>query len=209
MGKVKIKKADVWIDMTPMSDVMVLLLTFFMLTSSFVKYESVKVNTPGSIMETKVPENNVLSILIDKHGKVFLGMDKPGDFTNVLTTMTDQFGIQLNGQQLETFRTATNVGVPMDEIPALLSLDDTKLNEYMATKGIPTDSIEKDGQKGMSEFQLWVQAARDNNGPDMKLALKADADTPYGVVKKVMSELQDMSENRYYLITSYKKQQED
>ncbi|MCI5916143.1 MAG: biopolymer transporter ExbD [Bacteroidales bacterium] len=209
MGKVKIKKADVWIDMTPMSDVMVLLLTFFMLTSTFVKNEAVKVNTPGSIMETKVPENNVLSILIDKHGKVFLGMDKPGDFTNVLTTMTDQFGIQLNGQQLETFRTATNVGVPMDEIPALLSLDDTKLNEYMATKGIPTDSIEKDGQKGMSEFQLWVQAARDNNGPDMKLALKADADTPYGVVKKVMSELQDMSENRYYLITSYKKQQED
>ena len=209
MGKVKIKKAHVWIDMTPMSDVMVLLLTFFMLTSTFVKNEAVKVNTPGSIMETKVPENNVLSILIDKHGKVFLGMDKPGDFTNVLTTMTDQFGIQLNGQQLETFRTATNVGVPMDEIPALLSLDDTKLNEYMATKGIPTDSIEKDGQKGMSEFQLWVQAARDNNGPDMKLALKADADTPYGVVKKVMSELQDMSENRYYLITSYKKQQED
>ena len=209
MGKVKIKKADVWIDMTPMSDVMVLLLTFFMLPSTFVKNEAVKVNTPGSIMETKVPENNVLSILIDKHGKVFLGMDKPGDFTNVLTTMTDQFGIQLNGQQLETFRTATNVGVPMDEIPALLSLDDTKLNEYMATKGIPTDSIEKDGQKGMSEFQLWVQAARDNNGPDMKLALKADADTPYGVVKKVMSELQDMSENRYYLITSYKKQQED
>ena len=209
MGKVKIKKADVWIDMTPMSDVMVLLLTFFMLTSTFVKNEAVKVNTPGSIMETKVPENNVLSILIDKHGKVFLGMDKPGDFTNVLSTMTEQFGIQLNGQQLETFRTATNVGVPMDEIPALLSLDDTKLNEYMATKGIPTDSIEKDGQKGMSEFQLWVQAARDNNGPDMKLALKADADTPYGVVKKVMSELQDMSENRYYLITSYKKQQED
>ena len=208
MGKVKIKKADVWIDMTPMSDVMVLLLTFFMLTSTFVKNEAVKVKTPGTIMETKVPENNVLSILIDKHGKVFLGMDKPGDFTNVLTTMTDQFGIQLNGQQLETFRTATNVGVPMDEIPALLSLDDTKLNEYMATKGIPTDSIEKDGQKGMSEFQLWVQAARDNNGPDMKLALKADADTPYGVVKKVMSELQDMSENRYYLITSYKKQQE-
>ena len=33
MGKVKVKKADVWIDMTPMSDVMVLLLTFFMLTS--------------------------------------------------------------------------------------------------------------------------------------------------------------------------------
>ena len=46
MGKVKIKKKDTWIDMTPMSDVMVLLLTFFMLTSTFVKQEPVKVNTP-------------------------------------------------------------------------------------------------------------------------------------------------------------------
>lgn len=208
MGKVKIKKADVWIDMTPMSDVMVLLLTFFMLTSTFVKNEAVKVNTPGSIMETKVPENNVLSIIIDKTGKVFLGMDKPGDFTNVLNDMANQFGLQLSEKQLETFRTATNIGVPMEEVPVLLSLDDTKLNEYMATRGIPTDSIESNGEKGMSEFQLWVQAARDNNGPDMKIALKADSDTPYKMVKKVMSELQDMSENRYNLITSYK-QQED
>ena len=60
MGKVKIKKQSVWIDMTPMSDVMVLLLTFFMLTSTFVKNEAVKVVTPGSVSEIKVPENDVL-----------------------------------------------------------------------------------------------------------------------------------------------------
>ncbi len=64
MGKVKVKKSDVWIDMTPMSDVMTLLLTFFMLTSTFVKNEPVKVMTPGSISEIKVPENGVLTILI-------------------------------------------------------------------------------------------------------------------------------------------------
>ena len=51
MGKLKIKKSDVWIDMTPMSDVMVLLLTFFMLTSTFVKNEPVKVNQPMSVSE--------------------------------------------------------------------------------------------------------------------------------------------------------------
>ena len=64
MGKVKIKKSDIWIDMTPMSDVMTLLLTFFMLTSTFVKNEPVKVNTPGSVSEIKVPENGVLTILV-------------------------------------------------------------------------------------------------------------------------------------------------
>ncbi len=35
MGKVKIKKKSTLIDMTAMSDVTVLLLTFFMLTSTF------------------------------------------------------------------------------------------------------------------------------------------------------------------------------
>ena len=42
----------------------------------------------------------------------------------------------------------------------------------------------------------------------MKLAIKADEKTPYKVIKKVMSELQDMNQNRYYLITSYKKVEE-
>ena len=55
MGKLKVKKSDVWIDMTPMSDVMVLLLTFFMLTSTFVKNEPVKVNQPQSGYE-EVPD---------------------------------------------------------------------------------------------------------------------------------------------------------
>ena len=40
MGKVKIKKKETRIDMTAMSDVTVLLLTFFMLTSTFLQKES-------------------------------------------------------------------------------------------------------------------------------------------------------------------------
>lgn len=39
MGRAKIKKKSTFIDMTAMSDVTVLLLTFFMLTSTFVKKE--------------------------------------------------------------------------------------------------------------------------------------------------------------------------
>ena len=62
---------------------------------------------------------------------------------------------------------------------------------------IPLDSIE--GEK--SEFQEWVTAAREAN-PDIRLAIKADAKTSYAVIKKMMSELQDMNENRYQLITN-------
>ena len=37
MGRFKVKKQDTFIDMTPMSDVMVLLLTFFFLNDTYVK----------------------------------------------------------------------------------------------------------------------------------------------------------------------------
>ena len=53
MGRAQIKKKSTFIDMTAMSDVTVLLLTFFMLTSTFVKKEPVQVNTPASVSEIK------------------------------------------------------------------------------------------------------------------------------------------------------------
>ena len=59
MGRAKIKKKSTFIDMTAMSDVTVLLLTFFMLTSTFVKKEPVQVFTPASVSEIKIPETNI------------------------------------------------------------------------------------------------------------------------------------------------------
>ena len=203
MGKVKIKKKSTWIDMTPMSDVMVLLLTFFMLTSTFVKNEPVKVVTPNSVSEIKVPEKGVLNILVDKTGKIFMSIDNQNTTQDVLERMTGKFGVSLNAEQTHKFVKDEMWGVPMSMLTAYLNLSETEMSSELKNHGIPLDSI--DG--GKSEFQLWVEQAR-NADKDVKLAIKADEKTPYSVVKKVMSELQDMSENRYYLITSYKKVEE-
>ena len=205
MGKVKVKKSDVWIDMTPMSDVMVLLLTFFMMTSTFVKNEAVKVMTPMSVSGIKVPETNVLTVLVDKEGKVFVGLDTPQKQEALLSDMAAKYGISLTGQQLENGRGSANIGVAMKDLSEFLNQPNEKLNDFQQTRGIPTDSV----NGGMSEFQDWVTAAYDANGEDMKLAIKADSDTPYKTIKKMMSELQDMNRNRYYLITSYKTNSED
>ena len=201
MGKVKIKKSDVWIDMTPMSDVMTLLLCFFMLTSTFVKQEPVKVNSPGSVSEIKVPEKSVLNILVDKTGKIFMSLDNQNDVVDVLSGMAGQYGISLTKAQVKKFQNAPMWGAPMDKLEAYLSLSTQDMSEQLPGLGIPTDSI--DGKE--SEFQLWVRQARDVN-PDIKIAIKADEATPYSIVKKIMSELQDMNENRYYLITTLAKE---
>ena len=201
MGKVKIKKSDVWIDMTPMSDVMTLLLCFFMLTSTFVKQEPVKVNSPGSVSEIKVPEKSVLNILVDKTGKIFMSLDNQNDVVDVLSGMTGRYGISLTKAQVKKFQNDPMWGAPMDKLEAYLSLSTQDMSEQLPGLGIPTDSI--DGKE--SEFQLWVRQARDVN-PDIKIAIKADEATPYSIVKKIMSELQDMNENRYYLITTLAKE---
>ncbi len=213
MGKVKIKKNDVWIDMTPMSDVMTLLLTFFMLTSTFVKNEPVKVNTPGSISEIKVPENGVLTILVSPEkdalgkptgeGQVFMSIDKSDDLSGTLDAMTSQFGVALSEPQKKTFTAESTFGVPMKELSGYLSMTTEGRQKTLGKKGIPLDSI----NGGMSEFQQWVDAARNVNS-DIKIALKADATTPYKTVKLVMNELQDMDESHYYMITQLKKEGE-
>ena len=209
MGKVKVKKSDIWIDMTPMSDVMTLLLTFFMLTSTFVKNEPVKVVTPGSISEIKVPENGVLTILVSPEknaagkptgeGQVFMSIDNTDQLGATLDDMAGRFGVKLNGNQIKTFRLESTFGVPMKELAGYLSMSSQNRGKVLPTKGIPLDSI--DG--GMSEFQQWVDAARTANEA-IKIALKADAATPYKTVKKVMNELQDMDESHYYMITNLK-----
>jgi len=197
MGKIQIKKKDIWIDMTPMSDVMTLLLCFFMLTSTFLTPEPVKVNTPGSVSQVKVPENDVLNILVSPEGNIYVGSENRNTMNDMLDEVTGKFGISLTGAQLKNFKEDAMIGAPLSVLPTYLSLEKEKMAEEIQKLSIPLDSI----NGGMSEFQEWVKAARESN-PDLRLAIKCDANTSYAVVKKMMSELQDMNENRYQLITN-------
>ena len=197
MGKIQIQKKDIWIDMTPMSDVMTLLLCFFMLTSTFLTPEPIKVNTPSSVSEVKVPENDVFNILVSPEGNIYVGSENKNTMQDMMETVTGKFGISLNGAQLKHFREDAMIGAPMNLFTDYYSLEQEKMAEEIQKLSIPLDSI--DG--GKSEFQEWVTAARESN-PDIRIAIKADAKTPYAVIKKMMSELQDMNENRYQLITN-------
>ena len=201
MGRFKLKKKDVYIDMTAMSDVTVLLLTFFMLTSTFIKPEPVKVNTPGSVSDIKIPEANVLTITVDKDGRVFLALDKKGDMMSTLDEMQEKYGQSFNNQEKRAFGLLTTVGVSVGQLKAFLALkpeDQTAFLKSPQCKGIPCDSTH-------NEFKDWVQSARNVN-PDLRIAIKADSKVSYKVIKQVMNSLQDIKENRYNLITSLKKE---
>lgn len=194
MAKVKVKKQDTFIDMTAMSDVTVLLLTFFMLTSTFLPMEPVQVITPASVSEVKIPENDVLTILIDPNGKVFLNIDKPEDKVAVLNLMGQDYGITFDGQQIKNFIESTHVGVPMSGMSDFLKKPVNEQSAEMKKYGVPTDSTN-------NQLSRWVRHYREVN-ENASIAIKADQSTPYPLVDGVMKTLIGLKENRYSLITT-------
>ena len=247
MGKLKIKKNDIWIDMTPMSDVMVLLLTFFMLSANFVKNEVVKVTTPQSRTEVKVPATATLDITIDTLGRVFLGTDKVITMEYALDTLLskefskykDQLGdTKQNAELRAAFKAETQIGIPFEQLAAYLGKSHSDMSKQLKESGLPLDSVieipnlnKESGKDTFSEFQLWVRALKNGykkwykdmerkkdkgesididlaNTPNkLEICIKADKDTPYGTFKRVISELQDINESRYKLLTQYKKEE--
>ncbi|NCQ18208.1 MAG: biopolymer transporter ExbD [Ignavibacteria bacterium] len=77
MARIKKKRVNVAIDMTPLVDVAFLLLTFFMMTTQFKPPEEVEVFLPASHSDLKVPETNLMQLWITKESKIFLGFDAP------------------------------------------------------------------------------------------------------------------------------------
>ena len=63
-GRSHSKRIGFHLDMTPMVDVAFLLLTFFMLTTTFSKSNTMEINMPPEKVEVKVVESNVMTLRI-------------------------------------------------------------------------------------------------------------------------------------------------
>jgi len=194
MPKVKIKRKSTAIDMTAMCDVAFLLLTFFMLTSNFTPKEPVAVNTPSSISEIKIPDTNIMLILVDSKGKVFIGIDGQENRKELLTKMGAAYNTTFSPAELKEFSLTNRFGVPINLMKTFLAMKPEERDLPQNVLGIPCDSLD-------NQFKNWVSIAKGIN-KDYRIAIKADKTTPYPVIKKLMGSLQDIKENRYNLITS-------
>jgi biopolymer transport protein ExbD len=81
-GKVKAKKSSTKIDMTPMVDLAFLLLTFFMLTTTFSKPQAMEINMPVKDKvedPPKIPGNQTLTLLLSDKNRIYyyMGADDP------------------------------------------------------------------------------------------------------------------------------------
>lgn len=197
MGRVKIKRKSTLIDMTAMSDVTVLLLTFFMLTSTFLQKEPVTVKTPSSVSQLAVPASNLVTVLVDPEQHVFISItgaeSMPSDTVRmeVLKRAVSTYNklhksnpVKLDEQQVKSFAALNMFGCPIAKLPEFLSL--TPQEQDLALKpnakdpnnyaGIPIDG-RKEFQSNPNEFQIWMQAYQ-----DVSQDIKCPVEKPDGTV---------------------------
>lgn len=199
MPKVKPHRTSPSLDMTPMVDLAFLLVTFFMLTTKFAPEEAVVVDTPSSISDLKLPENNVITLTVDKNKRVFFAVDAKQTKIQALQKVGAKYGVNFTAEQAREFGNLPNFGVPISQLGSYLDMskeDRAEINKK--AEGVPMDSLN-------NQVVDWVLEARRANLAIFKkatyIAIKGDGNADVPTVQKLIKVLQEKDINRFNLIT--------
>src|SRR5688500_12165708 len=102
-GKVRAKKQSTKIDMTPMVDLAFLLLTFFILTTTFNKPKTMEVTMPDKVKDeaeqTKINENDILNLVLAENNKIYwwIGLTPPATVTDFSKNGVRKLLLEQNG----------------------------------------------------------------------------------------------------------------
>lgn len=199
MARVKPKRQGFHIDMTPMSDMAWLLLTFFILTTQFRKPEVVPVKTPSSVSTVKVQDGGLVEIIVNNDGKYYFGIIDDKNKKPILEKMGEKYKIQFSDSEINSFYNLSEVTVPIGALKQYLGMDPALQKDQIP--GIPLDSVNL-------QLMDWVDASFTVD-PDLKLAIKGDVKTQYPKFRELVKELVNRDYNRFQLITSSEAKPQD
>ncbi len=99
-GKKKGKtRVTIFIDMTPMVDVIILLLIFFFMTSQFKEPKGIEIKIPKSDIPQKIKESNTIIFNIDSEGEVTYTYARTGDKDTPVKDITTIHEMLIEEQQ--------------------------------------------------------------------------------------------------------------
>lgn len=196
MPIVKPKRSHPHMDMTAMCDVAFLLLTFFILTAQIRVQEAAEINPPTSISGIKVPDTDIMTISLDKEGKVFFGIDGQPNRIAMLENIGEVYGISFSDREKKAFSLLPNFGLPISQLKSFLSLKSDQQGK-VKQPGIPVDSS---ANLQTNQLSQWVFNARKANNK-LRIAVKGDNLAKFPNFKNVLSSLQSQNINKFNLIT--------
>jgi biopolymer transport protein ExbD len=184
-GKKKAKKHAPHIDMTPMVDLMCLLITFFMLTTAFSKAKIMEINLPEKLKDKnveppKISASRTLNIVLGPEGKLYYypGTVKPEDYNSLPPLQPTDYSA--NG--IRTLLLERNRAL-------FKKIDDFK-NQVLTGKIVmPADSV----QKSISKLKT-----DDDTGPIV--LIKAYKKATYGNFVDILDEMNICGIARYTFV---------
>lgn len=197
MPRIKMARKSTLVDMTAMTDVAFLLLTFFMLATKFTPSEPVSVVTPSSITTTLLPESNVILLTVDKKGRIFFDLPGQGYRQQLITDIDKNFNLGLSPEEKRNFVLGASVGTDMKHLKTYLALKpDARRNAAIET-GVSADSAN-------NELGIWLDYAMATQGKELnklKYCIKADNETPYPKIKAVLDVFKKKNIQQLNLVT--------
>jgi biopolymer transport protein ExbD len=92
--KKKVRRTGIRIDMTPLVDIAFLLLTFFMMTTTMARPQTMEINLPPADVEVEIAESNLLTLRVNEEGEIFwsIGIEAPEklEFENLRSFLGDR-----------------------------------------------------------------------------------------------------------------------
>ena len=133
-----------------------------------------------------------MTVLVSKNGEIFFGTDGPENRKAVISKLDEKYNLALSDEEIDKFSTIASLGIPLVNLKPFLRLTPDERRE-ITQSGIPCDSIK-------NELADWLVFTRISN-PKARLALKADRETPYPVIKNVLNTFQEVNIDRFSMIT--------
>ncbi|MES2330768.1 MAG: biopolymer transporter ExbD [Bacteroidota bacterium] len=193
MGRAKLPRKSTSIDMTAMCDVAFLLLSFFILTTKFKPAEAIAVTIPKSVAAKVAPTKDIVEIIIDKDGKVFLSMDDESIKEVVANTLNSTKGLNLN---VKAFKAAQFFGAPFAGMASYLALPEDQRKGNLLP-GIPV----KDSTN--NELTTWMSAVVNAyQGKKPNFLVKGDNIAKYPAFKAVVTSFKKNDILKFQMVTS-------
>ena len=200
MGRAKLPRKSTNIDMTAMCDVAFLLLSFFILATKFKPPEALTVVTPSSVSTKVAPEKDVVMVIIDKDGKVYLSVSEANqsEKKEMIDAINTSKNLNLSDAEKNNFVRIPNayIGAPFSQLKSYLDKDPASL-QNVVKPGIPAvDSTN-------NEMIDWFKAAADAfQGKHMNVLVKGDDASKYPSLQGVIIALKKNDLMKFQVVTS-------
>jgi biopolymer transport protein ExbD len=194
MGRAKLPRKSTSIDMTAMCDVAFLLLSFFILTTKFKPSEAIAVTIPKSVAAKVAPQKDIVEIIFDKEGKVFLMMDDEQKKENIANALNNTRNL---GLDVKKFKSAQFLGASFSQLASFLQTPEDQRKGNLLP-GIPV----KDSSN--NELTEWMRLIRDayQGFKTPNILVKGDNLAKFPAFKSVITAFKKNDFMKFQMVTS-------